>query len=53
LNEIIVTARVRGWESQELRLQRTSTGAAASVFLPDNTGPLPTDVYDEGVPPVD
>lgn len=51
--EIVVTASVRGWDSQVLRLKRTHEGNEASVFLPDNAGPLPTDVYDEGVPPVD
>jgi beta-galactosidase len=53
LDEIVVTARVRGWEPQEIRLKRTHEGTEASVFLPDNSGPRPTDVYDEGVPPVD
>ncbi len=52
-NEIIVTARVRGWEAQQLRLKRTSEGVEASVFLPEDASPRPTDVYDEGVPPVD
>ncbi|MGB0743130.1 MAG: glycoside hydrolase family 2 TIM barrel-domain containing protein [Opitutales bacterium] len=51
--EIILTAKIRGLESQELRLQRTHEGTEKSVFLPDNQDALPTDVYDEGVPPVD
>jgi len=51
--EIIITAKVRGWESKELRLMRTHEGTQDSVFLPDNSSPRPTDVYDEGVPPVD
>ena len=51
--EIVVTARVRGWESKTLRLRRTHEGTEASVFPPDNSAPRPTDVYDEGVPPVD
>ncbi len=52
-NEIIVSANVRGWEPQELRLKRTHEGKSESVFTPDDSGPRTTDVYDEGVPPVD
>ncbi|MGB1129290.1 MAG: glycoside hydrolase family 2 TIM barrel-domain containing protein, partial [Haloferula sp.] len=51
--EIIVRANVRGWESRELRIKRTHEGQPESVFTPDNRGPGATDVYDEGVPPVD
>ncbi|MCH7226349.1 glycoside hydrolase family 2 TIM barrel-domain containing protein [Haloferula sp. A504] len=51
--EIIVTANVRGFEPRELRLKRTHEGTSESVFEPDNAGPGATDVYDEGVPPVD
>ncbi|WP_338687844.1 glycoside hydrolase family 2 TIM barrel-domain containing protein [Haloferula helveola] len=51
--EIIVRASVRGWESRELRLKRVHQGKPESVFKPDNSGPRATDVYDEGVPPVD
>ncbi|MFK7852025.1 MAG: glycoside hydrolase family 2 TIM barrel-domain containing protein [Akkermansiaceae bacterium] len=51
--EIVVTARIRGWESREIRLKRTHEGSPASVFEPDNQGPGATDVYDDDVPPVD
>jgi beta-galactosidase len=51
--EILVTARVRGFEPQELRLRRTHEGNPKSVYEPDNRGPGPSDVYDPGVPPVD
>ena len=44
---------MRGWESRELRIKRTHEGQPESVFTPDNRGPGATDVYDEGVPPVD
>lgn len=53
LNEIIIQAKVRGWETRELRLQRTHQGQPDSVFKPDNRSPRATDVYDQGVPPVD
>ncbi|QTN31163.1 glycoside hydrolase family 2 protein [Akkermansiaceae bacterium] len=52
-DEIIVRASVNGWKSRELRLTRTHAGEAESVFLPDDSSPRPTDVYDDGVPPVD
>jgi len=52
-DEIIVRANVKGWESRELRLTRTHEGEAESVFPPDDSAPRATDVYDEGVPPVD
>jgi beta-galactosidase len=51
--EIIVRASVNGFEPRELRLRRTHEGTPESVFTPDNSGPRTTDVYDEGVPPVD
>ncbi len=51
--EILVTASIRGFEPRELRLVRTHEGTSESVFAPDNAGPGATDVYDEGVPPVD
>ena len=53
LNEIIIQAKVRGWKTRELRLQRTHQGQPDSVFKPDNRSPRATDVYDQGVPPVD
>ena len=51
--EIIVQAKVRGWETRELRLQRTHEGLTESIFQPDKRAPRATDVYDQGVPPVD
>ena len=53
VNEIVVKASVRGWQSREVRLKRTSEGLSNSVFKPDNRAPRATDVYDNGVPPVD
>jgi beta-galactosidase len=51
--EIVVTASIRGWESKELRLTRTHEGNPEAAFGPEEPGVRPTDVYDEGVPPVD
>jgi len=51
--EIVVTASIRGWESKELRLNRTHQGNPEAAFGPEEAGARPTDVYDEGVPPVD
>lgn len=51
--EIIVTAEIRGWESKELRLTRIHEGNPEAAFGPGEAGVRPTDVYDEGVPPVD
>lgn len=53
LGEIIVTANVRGWKPQELRLTRTSEGTPEATLAPDDSGPRATDVYDDNVPPVD
>jgi beta-galactosidase len=53
VDEIIITANIRGWESRELRLTRTHEGTPEATFAPDDSGPRATDVYDAGVPPVD
>ncbi|MFU8893284.1 MAG: glycoside hydrolase family 2 TIM barrel-domain containing protein [Luteolibacter sp.] len=51
--EIVVRAQVRGWESREIRLIRTSEGIPEATLAPDKGGPRATDVYDDDVPPVD
>ena len=51
--EIVVRANVRGWESREVRLTRTSEGIPEATLAPDESGPRATDVYDDDVPPVD
>ncbi len=53
MNEIVVTANVRGWESRETRLKRTSEGTPEATLAPEDSTPQITDVYDEDVPPVD
>ena len=53
LDEIVVRATIRGLRSQEVRLKRTHEGLLDSVFKPDQRAPRATDVYDNGVPPVD
>ncbi len=53
LDEIIVTASVRGWEAREIRLKRTSEGTPETVLAPDDSAPRIEDVYDKDVPPVD
>jgi beta-galactosidase len=53
VNEIIVRAEAKGWESREVRLTRTREGLPESVFAPDTSGPRASDVYGDDVPPVD
>lgn len=53
LNEIVITASVRGWPAQEIRLKRTSEGTPEATLAPDDSAPRISDVYGEDVPPVD
>ena len=51
--EIVVRANVRGWESREVSLTRTSEGIPEATLAPEGSTPRATDVYDDDVPPVD
>jgi len=53
LEEIIVTANIRGMKQRELRFTRMSEGTPEATLAPDDSAPRATDVYDSGVPPVD